>query len=432
MSTPTTPTIATRTLTVQGGQRLAFAVTVPPAAAARAGVTRCGTLLVPVDAELAATLARELTPEALALLAPYVTSEGAGLGAFTPGGGVLPITVEGAVTDTALLAALRANGEAVRAAVQAARFAVAFAPYQGGRRYTVAVVQGREPVGPEAVDEGANIGAYTIRVRPNDFAAPVAAARELLSRLPIEAIEPAARDAARTVHGVDATAYDALAAEVQSVETLYGLGADAPRARLARFGVEVRYGEPALNECPALAALYERLRAAQHEERVARDAAAAEATARANAEREARNAEMREALRAYALTIPELAPGAEDGYEMGPGVADRIAARVESVADNTDGITTTRVMRQGDPGSSETDPPVARSNPEAHAVHARRSLAEACKVLALPLPPGIELYVSPVGRVHDADTGAKRTGFTVLVTGECPGVPDRLVVCFCE
>lgn len=428
-----------------GGHPLTLAAFVAVADAARTGASRCGNVYVPMDARAVGLVLADLPMAALPLFASYYGS-GAPVGAvgvYGPDGRVAPIGLPGLATPAVIAAALRDNAAAVMDAVEDAVRTLAAAPHAGGTRYTLRVVDGRgNAVEPEGVAPDAFLGAYTIDVSPVPQTCAVGMACGLLTRLPDEALTEAAREALRTLRAVDGTAIPTLDGDARALAVRYGLGdgaTDAHLAHLARFKVVGPYTSGTLRgDCAALRELHSRCDAAAgriKDDAEARAKAVREAT---EAARATRLAEMREALRAFALTIPELAPGAEDGYDMGPGVADLIAARVEGAADGINGIAETRVLRQGGPGWEDTNPPEARANPRGATVRARRELAEAVTTILSALPPGIELRVSPVGRVLDvvrseeARDDVYRTGITVLLTGDCPGVPQRMVVCFCE
>lgn len=436
--TSTTPAI----LDTTGGEPVTLAVYLPPADAARVGYSRSGNLYVPPVGRPARYVAEGLSDLAARLFAPCLDS-GAPRGAvavYDHTGRVGALRITAVPTTPAICAALNNNATAVAEAVEAAIGTLAAAPHAGGTRYTVRVVDGRgNAVEPEGVAPDAPLGAYTIAVSQVLQSGAVDAASGLLARLPDEALTEAAREALRTLRAVDGTAIPTLDVDARALAARYGLGDGATDAHLARFKVVVPYTAGTLrDDCPALRELHSRCDAAAGR---VKDATWAATKARQEAEeaaRETRRAEMREALRAFALTIPELAPGAEDGYDMGPGVADLVAARVEGAADGITGIAETRVLRIGGPGWEDTNPPEARANPRGATVRARRELVEAVTAILSALPPGIELRVSPVGRVLDvvrsqeARDDVFRTGITVLLTGDCPGVPERMVVCFCE
>lgn len=425
-----------------GGHPLTLAAFVAVADAARTGASRCGNVYVPMDARVVGLVLADLPMTALTLFASYYCS-GAPVGAvgvYGPDGRVAPIGLPGLATPAVIAAALRDNAVAVAEAVETATRTLAAAPHAGGTRYTVRVVDGRgNAVEPEGIAADAFIGAYTIDVSRVLQSGAVDAASGLLTRLPDEALTEAAREALRTLRAVDGTAIPTLDVDARALAARYGLGDGATDAHLARFKVVVPYMAGTLrDDCAALRELHSRCGAAAG--RIKADAEARVKAAREaeEAARETRRAALREALRAFALNIPELAPGAEDGYDMGPGVADLVAARVEAAADGITGITETRVLRIGGPGWEDTNPPEARANPRGATVRARRELAEAVATILSALPPGIELRVSPVGRVRDvvrseeAREDVFRTGITVLLKGDCPGVPERMVVCFCE
>ena len=131
------------------------------------------------------------------------------------------------------------------------------------------------------------------------------------------------------------------------------------------------------------------------EERNAR-AARIEAEERAAAQKAAREAAVRTALRAYALTVVDLADAAEDGYDVVPGVLDYLAGLVGEAA-KAAGATGVEVIRGGSSAWDDLELE-ERAAPRAEAVKAARALREACARIALP--DGVRLDAEKVQRVR--------------------------------
>lgn len=168
----------------------------------------------------------------------------------------------------------------------------------------------------------------------------------------------------------------------------------------------------------------------------AHDAATARTTTeraqRAEAERRAK-----EALVAFALTVPELAPAAREGYDVRKGVADEIARRVASVpAPNSPlgGFLDAETYAQGGRGWGPLEWEDAPS-PNAALLALRSSIV--AHVATVERPEGVTITVERVARVVTEDTDGntdytgnpttrKRRGVVVVIDG--PTLPQRVVV----
>lgn len=126
-------------------------------------------------------------------------------------------------------------------------------------------------------------------------------------------------------------------------------------------------------------------RAAEAEARKAAEAAAAEA----------RKAAVHAALRAYALTVDDLAPAAEDGYDIVPGALNHIAELVAEAA-LASGATSADIVRDGTAAWDAWDMD-ERAAPKADAVRAARAFREACSKITVP--EGVAISVEKVQRV---------------------------------
>jgi len=306
--------------------------------------------------------------------------------------GNAPLTITAPATDAEVLRALGVYRDTLRDTVLCAADVVGAAALDG---QTITNVR-------TAVRNG-----NAVCVRETAPASEVVRAVDTL-RHAHPAFAPLAERALTLVKAAEEHAAAALDAEVRDIA--------AGIADYADIIVPATYGIPALRELEAKA----------------REASEARNAARKAARDAARDAE-RNAIRAYALTVGDLAPGAEAGYDMSAGVATHIAQRIEAQASTIPGIREVRVYRQGDSHWSDVDPPEARTSPLAAHVVAQQSLAAACEVLARGMFTGGRIDVSPVGRIADPEgDDGPRTGFTVLVTSEHDTLPERLVVCYCE
>ena len=306
--------------------------------------------------------------------------------------GNAPLTITAPATDAEVLRALGVYRDTLRDAVLCAADVVGAAACNGQPVTSVRTV----------VRNG-----NAVCIRETEPASEVVRAVDTL-RHAHPAFAPLAERALTLVKAAEEQTAAELDAEVQGIA--------AGITDYADIVVPATYGIPALRELEAKA----------------REASETRNAARKAARDAARDAE-RNAIRAYALTVGDLAPGAEAGYDMAAGVATHIARRVEAQASTIPGIREVRVYRQGDSHWSDVDPPEARTSPLAAHVVAQQSLAAACEVLARGMFTGGRIDVSPVGRIADPEgDDGPRTGFTVLVTSEHDTLPKRLVVCYCE
>lgn len=305
--------------------------------------------------------------------------------------GNAPLTITAPATDAEVLRALGVYRDTLRDAVLRANETVSTAALDG---QPVTSVQ-------TAVRNG-----NAVCIRETAPASEVVRALDTL-RHAHPAFAPLAERALTLVKAAEEQTAAELDAEVQGIAAGF--------ADYADIIVPATYGIPALRELEAKA----------------REASETRNAARKAARDAARDAE-RNAIRAYALTVDDLAPGAEAGYDMAAGVATHIAQRIEAQASAIPGIREVRVYRQGDSHWSDAAPE-ARTSPLAAHIVAQQSLVAACEVLARGMFTGGRIDVSPVGRIADPEgDDGPRTGFTVLVTSEHDTLPERRVVCYCE
>lgn len=149
---------------------------------------------------------------------------------------------------------------------------------------------------------------------------------------------------------------------------------------------------------------------------------------RAAASKAARAEVVSAALRAYALTVPELAPAAEDGYDVTPGVLDHIAALVADAA-RAAGASSTEVVVSGTRAWEAWDME-ERSAPKPAAVKAQRALREACARIAVP--DGVHIAVEKVQRVTREEGGEKRRETSLVAQVLCEAGMPRAVLAALE
>lgn len=394
---------------------------VPPSAAIR-GRGRAGTAALPLHPECLTTLG-DGGREALATFATVASPDGSlalpdpadpGLTRTTP-----VVVVDGDTTSPGLARAITGRLVAVMEAVDAAV------------RDTVAAGQG---FGIPALD-------VTLTDRRIDYH------RETWHHFDGYPAVPAHTRAALRFGGAQLRAAIAARIDAAIAETDARVTALVSGVTLTPDDAEGWCVDPGLaSRCPAAAAFEQRIVAVriEHREavaealRVQRERREADQAARDAAWRD-RCAAFREVVRAFALTLPDAAPGAEDGYDMAPAVADTIAARVEAIVSTLPGVVGTTVLRDGTKAYEATDIPEARKAPSARSVKARRAADADLNVIRATLPTGLALDVSPVGRVidyeatDDGGTWARRTGFVVYIHGvDGLPFPGRLVVAWCE
>lgn len=171
---------------------------------------------------------------------------------------------------------------------------------------------------------------------------------------------------------------------------------------------------------------------AEEERREAERKAAKEA---AEAKAKARKAAVVDALRAYALTVDELRPAAEDGYDVTRGAVDHIAAQIHDLVSRKSVVSETVTVARGSAEWDELDE-VDRKSPRAAYVLAQRELAK--EVAALTLPDGVKATVHPVQLVTRTEedeyrekTVTKRTALFVILEVECHAI-DRAIYGYCE
>lgn len=153
------------------------------------------------------------------------------------------------------------------------------------------------------------------------------------------------------------------------------------------------------------------------------------------AERDAADRRRKEAIVAFALTVPELAPAASEGYDVRRGVADEIARRVASApAPDGAGFLDAETYTHGGRGWEPLDWKEAPS-PSAALLALRGAIV--AHVATVERPEGVTIEVERVARVvtedtygHTDDTGnpttRKRRGIVVVIDG--PTLPQRVVV----
>lgn len=129
------------------------------------------------------------------------------------------------------------------------------------------------------------------------------------------------------------------------------------------------------------------------------------------------------AVRAFAATVPDLAPAAAEGYDVRSGVADELAARV---ADFGDGPLPPEVYRLGGEGWEALAWEEA-GTPRAALLDLRKRVE--AHVATVTRPEGVTLVVERAARVttetRSGDT-MRRRGVVVDING-C-GLPQRVVV----
>lgn len=157
-----------------------------------------------------------------------------------------------------------------------------------------------------------------------------------------------------------------------------------------------------------------------------------DAVDRAEAEAaEARKAALRETWRRWALTRPELAPAAEEGYDVIGAVADDLTSQVETLCRALAVAPREVVIFRGAEVLDADD----RKAPRPAAVAAQKALVAACA--ALTPPEGMAVEVDRVQRVT-TDTrdgcgdGERRHRTALLVHLTSPISTPRAVVAFLE
>lgn len=391
---------------------ITFAFYVDPAAALRAGRNRAGSVLLPIhDAVLSAT-----SEARRALLAQWSSVVGAD-GARRMRDPRHPSTftaVDVPDADTSPDGVARALGSRLDALV--ARRGAALLAVRAGFSAAVppvVVTVDREALRVTSTLRGSNASGATV---------PVSEDAEALLILDGEG------------PGDEVTRFlrDFIAAERTGVESRV---ADALDGVEPAAGWSVHDALRALSPtADAFAVACARREAERREEGLAAHRAYLDAEAAARTAARAAEDRCRAAVHAFALTHPDTAPGAEDGYDMAPAVLDLLAARVEAALDGVDGVTTTLTLSPADDAWDATNPPQRRRSPSARVVQVRRAAVEAVDPIADTLPAGVAIEVSPVGRVMDvgAGGGVQRTAFTVLITTDLPGTQERLVVAWLE
>lgn len=153
-----------------------------------------------------------------------------------------------------------------------------------------------------------------------------------------------------------------------------------------------------------------------------------DAVDRAEAEAaEARKAALRETWRRWALTRPELAPAAEEGYDVIGAVADDLASQVETLCRALAVAPREVVIFRGAEVLDADD----RKAPRPAAVAAQKALVVACATLTPP--EGMEIEVDRVQRVTiESDEGDKRHRTALVVQLTSPITTPRAVVAFLE
>lgn len=149
---------------------------------------------------------------------------------------------------------------------------------------------------------------------------------------------------------------------------------------------------------------------------------------------EARKTALRETWREWALTRPELAPAAADGYDVIGACADDVAAQVMALAQGVPGVTRLETFQGGTKAWGRLAM-ADRKAPRPAAIAAQKTLAMGCGLLTMP--EGMDAVVERVQRVSITTDGsygdtetAHATALVVQLTS--PITTPRAVVAFLE
>lgn len=365
-------------------------ISVPDAIALREGTGRAGADVVPLSPEVLSALSSEDRALLARLYEPPRSDD-----RRTPPGGRLVQHVEGAGTALTLPSA----DTSPVAVVEALR--VALAGYRASLDELARAIEAnpsrhlyREEYGARAGD--VTLGHQAARLRA---AAPEHPVVKALLALAAEA-QIALRDriAAKAIE--------------RGASALVGSNGDVSSG-LAWWG-----------ERPELVELLTEAKALSEQRRANTEAARIKEQAnqeRAAAEKAARREVVTASMRAYALKVDDLAPAAEDGYDVIPGVLEHIAEQVAAAARGIEGVVSVETITRGTRAWDEIEIE-DRASPRAPAVKAQRALKASCA--ALTLPEGVSVEVEKVQRI--TRDGERSTGLVAQVLCEIGAA--RLVV----